>query len=390
MGCDIREKYYFVGSVEGVKAWRDFLYPCSVSAHSQLEEMELYDEEWNNIVFGLSEKLEKLIEEKYPIDSDKAKKTHIGFFMDVGDLKISGDWACFECGLDNRNSISAYIFKELLDKYFHGVFMYFQYSGDSYMFNTYCSNDREMRFFDYAPEGTLHLVGGWNAIGVLYDGNYSRDEIASSYRLFLGNTDINPKYIPVFCGEEALRDGQYEIEDTQAENAGIAEPGVDVCRAFSGREMSKEHGIKPEWQHVAQRSIDYEKYPALKNTPHVIGTRKDGTPYLYQAVAYSKTVQVPSCITDFAEDAFDFDVLYESSYDFAKEYGGKDYVLVLTDEQKAKFSKDMLKEAMFFFDAIKTESDEMLYYKAKECEQHEQHATAEDSAGSGFPDDIPF
>ena len=385
MGCDVREKYWFVGAEDSIKAWHDFLFPCSMNAYPQLEDMEFYDEEWNNIVFGLSEKLKKLIAEKYPIDEEKSKKTHLGFFMGVGEVKVLSEWACFSVSLDNRNSVSAYIFKELLDKYFHGVYMYYQYTGDSYLFNTYCSNDREMRFFDYASEGTYRLCGGWNDIGVFHDGNYTKEEIVESYRLYLGNTDINAKYLPVFCGEEALCDGQYEIEDLQAEKAGIAEPSVEVCRAFSARKISEELGLKAEWQGVAQRSIDYAKYPELKGTPHVIGTRQDGKPYLYRAVAYDKTVQIPRCIVDFDDKAFDFDVLYESSYDFEKEYGGKGYTLVLTDEQRERIAVDEIqREAGYFFDVVKSESGEVLYDKA---EREKESPVSIDNA---FPDDIPF
>ena len=319
MGCDVREKYWFVGAEDSIKAWHDFLFPCSMNAYPQLEDMEFYDEEWNNIVFGLSEKLKKLIAEKYPIDEEKSKKTHLGFFMGVGEVKVLSEWACFSVSLDNRNSVSAYIFKELLDKYFHGVYMYYQYTGDSYLFNTYCSNDREMRFFDYASEGTYRLCGGWNDIGVFHDGNYTKEEIVESYRLYLGNTDINAKY------------------------------------------------------------------PELKGTPHVIGTRKDGKPYLYRAVAYDKTVQIPRCIVDFDDKAFDFDVLYESSYDFEKEYGGKGYTLVLTDEQRERIAVDEIqREAGYFFDVVKSESGEVLYDKA---EREKESPVSIDNA---FPDDIPF
>lgn len=380
MGVDISESYYFVGNVRGVKAWYDFLYPYSVNS---LPEKDMC----TNEIFTPSTKLSKLIEEKYPLDKAKTKKTHLGFCMRLGDVKKSGDLACFRCNLDNRNSISAYVFKELLEKYFHGVFMYYRYSGDSSMFNTYCLNDKEMRFFAYPPKGMFFLQHGWNKIDVLYDGNYTKEEIENSYRLFLGNTDINEKYIPVFCGEEALNDEQYPLEDLQVENAGIAEPSVEACRLFRDKPISELHGLKPEWQNVAQRSIDYGKYPELKGTPHVIGTRKHGSPYLYRLVAYDKTVKIPACITDFDEDAFDFDVLYDSGYDFSKEYGGNGYVLVLTDEQKAAFSEAMLREARFFFDTIKTESGEVIFDKAKE---QTDWKTANTAVENDFPNDIPF
>ena len=378
MGCDIRERYWFVGAEDSIKAWHDFLFPCSINAYPQLEDMEFYDEEWNNIVFGLSDKLTKLIEEKYPIENEK--KSCLGFFMEMGEVKTSGDRACFDCYLDNRNSISTYIFKELLDKYFSGVYMYFRYTGDSYMSNTYCSNDRDMRFFDYATEGTLRLADGWNKIGVLYDGNYTKEEIIDSYRLFLGNTDINAEYIPVFCGEEALHEGQYEIRVVQAENAGIEEPSVEVCHAFSARKICEKQGLKEDWQNVAQRIIDYEKYPELKGTPLVVGTRENGKPYLYRAVAYSKTVKIPECIVDFDEEAFDFDVLYDSGYNFSKEYGAKGYTLLLTDEQNEVLTRRKFFERNYFFDTIKTHSGKVIYDKPTESAD----------AGYTFPTDIPF
>ncbi len=379
MGVDIQESYYFMGSEQGVKTFYDFLYPYSINAQPEQEKDK--NSEYEDMLFELSKNLDKLINEKYPIDKTKIKETYLGWFIGLGEVKQSGGRACFHCSLDNRNSISAFIFKELLDKYFPGVYMYYQYSGDSAMFNTYFSNDKDMRFFDYAPEGTYRLAGGWNEINVLYDGNYTKDEIINSYKLFLGNPDIDPTYIPVFCGEQALHEDQYPIEDLQVENAGIAEPDVEICQSFRDKPKTsaEQHGLKPEWQNAAQRSIDYEKYPELKGTPHIIGTKEDGTPYLYRAVVYDKTVKIPACITTFDEQAFD--LLYETSCDFSKEYSYKDYELVLTEEQKNAFD---IHKVTWFFQTIKSESGKVFF-------EHKNNA-GDPPAGDDnpFPDDLPF
>ena len=127
--------------------------------------------------------------------------------------------------------------------------------------------------------------------------------------------------------------------------------------------MAKFHGLTPQWQNVPQRTIDYNKYPALKGCPHIIGTRDDGTPYLYRAVAYDLEVRIPECITDFDKNAFDWELLYESAYRFNQ--GRQDHTLILNDAQKSRIN---IKEVNSFFHCIKTESGEILYEHKKYAE----------------------
>lgn len=383
MGVDVRECYSFAGTTDGVRKFRDFLYPYSLDS---LPDEKIETDE----IFGLSTKLAKLIDEKYPVDRENAGKSSVGWCMSVGELKESDGRAYFDAALDNRNRDSSGMFKALLDKYFPGVYMYYRITGDSIMSNTYYLNDFKMRFFDYAPEGKFLLRGGWNEIGVLYDGNYTKEEIVGSYRLFLGNTDINPLNIPIFCGGEALTDGQYQIEILQAENAGIEEPSVEICKKLRGKPKAENHGLRPEWQSAVQRKIDYEKYPELKDTPHLVGTREDGKPYLYRAAISEKddkTVRIPECIIDFDRNAFDYDVLFDSAYRATKSYGTEDYVLVLTNAQKDSANLD---GAKFFFRHIRTDDGEILYEHKEN--QPEDFSSADDSSeqNGGFPNDIPF
>ncbi len=364
MGIDISEHYTFIGKTEQVKSFYGFL--------KQYDAKHISSNEYHKKVFDLAEQFAKAVETQYPIDKTKIKDTYLGYYMRLTELKELEGYTCFCAKLENRSSISAYIFKQMLEKYFIGVFMYYYYTGDSMMFNTCCTNDKLMRFYAHAEEGKYLLRDGWNEISVLYDGNYTKEEIADSYRLFLGNTDINPDFLPVFCGGQPLKDDQYPIEDTQAEHDGISEPPVEICRKFGTNqdgknkidEMTKFHGLTPQWQNVPQRTIDYNKYPALKGCPHIIGTRDDGTPYLYRAVAYDLEVRIPECITDFDKNAFDWELLYESAYRFNQ--GSHDHTLILNDVQKSLVN---IKEIKSFFHCIKTESGEILYEHKKYAEK---------------------
>lgn len=150
MGVDVRECYSFAGTTDGVRKFRDFLYPYSLDS---LPNEKIKTDE----IFGLSTKLAKLIDEKYPVDRENAGKSSVGWCMSVGELKESDGRAYFDAALDNRNRDSSGMFKVLLDKYFPGVYMYYRITGDSIMSNTYYLNDFKMRFFDYAPEGKFLL-----------------------------------------------------------------------------------------------------------------------------------------------------------------------------------------------------------------------------------------
>ena len=164
MGCDISETYYFAGSVDGVKKFHDFLKP-----------------------FVGKDNFEASLKEKYPIGKSKLNDTSLGFYMSLDGIKTADGLSAFSCGLCNRNSISAFFFKELLDNYFPGVYMYFSYTGDSVLSNTFNTNDKEQRFF------------------------------------------------ALVLAEDAEEDeAEIYIEEIYAENAGIPEPSVEQCHALCG------------------------------------------------------------------------------------------------------------------------------------------------------------
>lgn len=365
MGVNIQESYVFAGKTELVREFYKVIKRKTELVRDFYEIITPFDitEKTKGLAFDDLKKINErsarmqkalinLIEHHYPIDKEKTKDTQLGFDMCVGSARESGEFSAFDCSLYNRDSISAYFFKQLLEKYFPGVFMYYECRGNSAMFNHSVTNDREMRFFDSVEEGKLWLSGGRNEIGVLYDGFYTKEEIADSYRLFLGNTDIESEFLPVFCGDEPLREDQYEIDDVRIESAG-EEPPAELCRKFLREKAVAENapcGLKPGWQGKTPRKIDYEKYPGLKDCPHIIGTREEGSPYLYRAVAYAKEIHIPSCILDFDKKAFDFDVLYDSAH---KLYDtDKGFTLFLTEEQAKKVSVKEIK-AENFFESIK-------------------------------------
>lgn len=66
MGCDISEAYYFVGSVDDVKKFHDFLKP-----------------------FVGKNNFETSLKEKYPIDKSKLNDTSLGFYMSLDEIKTA-------------------------------------------------------------------------------------------------------------------------------------------------------------------------------------------------------------------------------------------------------------------------------------------------------------
>ncbi|MCR5288907.1 MAG: hypothetical protein K6E51_02815 [Treponema sp.] len=375
MGCDISESYYFAGSLDGIKTFYDFLKPLE-----------------RNTAFENDTDFETLINEKYPVDKAKLNDTSFGFDMIVGKIKTANKLSAFPCSLFNRNSISAYVFKELLDTYFPGVYMYFSYTGDSVLFNTCNTNDKEQRFFAHGEQGKCYLSGNYNELKVLHDGNYTRQEIIDSYVLFLGNPDIDAEYIPVFCGEDALGEEQYNIEAIYAQNTGIPEPTVTDCHALCENPPALDvpHGLTPEWQSKKQRVLDYQTYPELKACKHLVGQHEDGLPYLYRTVIYENPVRIPSCLTDFDKNAFDWNVLYVSK---CINNITDPLTLVLTKEQaqllEAKISVTKNQNYRFadFFDVVKTEDGDILFeYKPIE----RPNSLSAELSDDGFPSDIPF
>ncbi|MBR1723311.1 MAG: hypothetical protein IJ727_12685 [Treponema sp.] len=195
MGCDISEQYYFAGSKDGVKKFHDFLKP-----------------------FECNDDFEAFLNEKYPIDKSKLNDTSIGFYMGVDEIKSSDKLSAFSCSLCNRNSISAFVFKELLDNYFPGIYMYFEYYGDSVLSNTFNTNDKEQRFF------ALVLAEG-----------VEEDEVETY------------------------------IEEIYVQNAGIPEPTVEECHALCGNpalqkyEISEGYGIAEKSDFTAGNSKTEKK-----------------------------------------------------------------------------------------------------------------------------------
>lgn len=382
MGCDISENYYFAGSIDGVKNFYNFLKSADACESCSSEEKRR----------SLEQKLITLLREKYLID--EIKLCDFGFGLEVGEIKIANGLSAFPCWLWNRNAISAHVFKELLDNYFPGVYMYFAYSGDSYLFNTFSTNDRDQRFFTHGEPGMCYLHGDYNSLQVLYDGNYTRKEIIDSYKLFLGNSDINSDYLPVFCSDKPLSEDQYHIEEVFVENAQLPELSVEECHALCKcpPEIITSHGLKPEWLKKKQMKIDYKKYPELECTPHIVGQYCDGSLYLYRAVVQENPLRIPDCIRNFDEAAFDWCVIAESIY---KNKIEKPLTLILTSAQtealEAEVNAAKEKEGKFagFFDTVKTDKGKILLeYKTKQKADNKK-SDSEVSA-DGFPDDIPF